>query len=164
MKPIIYQVEQIGSGFLAVMAKPVAGEWVDEEFKSIAEFGIKQIVSLLEIHESYDLGLIEEEKLAQSHGMKFLQYPIKDRGVPESRKGFSIVTKNLYHQIASGENTVIHCRAGIGRTGLVAAGILLHCGFSVDDAFEQISNFRGVNVPDTQEQIDWLKNLELSVI
>ena len=70
---------------------------------------------------------------------------------------FSHFTKRLYHEAAGGLNTVVHCRAGIGRTGIVAVGVLFHCGFEPIEAFEHISNKRGVSVPDTQEQIDWVK-------
>lgn len=40
MGPDIYKVDQLGQGFLAVMAKPVSGEWIDEEFSDIAPFEI----------------------------------------------------------------------------------------------------------------------------
>lgn len=156
MKPDIYIVELIGSGFLAVMAKPVAGEWIEEEFQGIANEGIKQIVSLLEAHESYEVGLSREQDYAQNYEMEFVSYPIPDRGLPTSVKQFSEFTRKLYHDIAGGKSTVIHCRAGIGRTGLVAAGVLLHCGFEPDDAFKHISKKRGVQVPDTEEQYNWV--------
>jgi len=156
MKPQIYKVELIGSGFLAVMAKPVSGEWIEDEFQAIADEGIFQIVSLLEPHEAYDIGLQEEEKYAKKYQMEFLSYPIQDRGVPESLTEYKKLTKNLYHEIAGGKNTVIHCRAGIGRTGVVAAGVLLHCGFEPKEAFEYISAKRNVQVPDTEEQVNWV--------
>jgi len=60
--------------------------------------------------------------------------------------------KRRYNEAAGGLNTVIHCRAGIGRTGIVAAGVLLHCGFEPMKAFEHISRKRGASVLDTQEQ------------
>jgi protein-tyrosine phosphatase len=156
MKPDVYKVEFIGSGFLAVMAKPVSGEWIEEEFMGIANEGINSIVSLLELHESYELGLQNEKHLAEKNGMEFVSYPLKDRGLPSSVDEFKNFTKELYHQIAGGKNTVIHCRAGIGRTGVVAAGVLLHCGFKPDEAFKHISEKRGVQVPDTEEQINWI--------
>ena len=156
MKPDIYTIEVIGSGFLAVMAKPVSGEWIEDEFLGIAKAGIKQIVSLLEVHEEYEVGLQNERKLAEHNHMEFVSFPIQDRGLPNSVSEFSKVTKKLYHEIADGKNTVIHCRAGIGRTGIVAAGVLLHCGFKPDEAFRHISAKRGVQVPDTDEQRNWV--------
>jgi len=41
MIPRIYEVENIGSGFLAVMAKPVSGEWIEEEFPKFVKFRYK---------------------------------------------------------------------------------------------------------------------------
>jgi protein-tyrosine phosphatase len=158
MYPDIYQVELIGSGSLSVMAKPVSGEWIEDEFSSIARVGINRIVSLLEEGEALEVGLSEERELAEKNGIEFISFPIPDRGLPSSIEQFSKFTKRLYHEAAGGKHTVVHCRAGIGRTGIVAAGILLHCGYEPLEAFEHISNKRGVSVPDTQEQIEWVKN------
>jgi protein tyrosine phosphatase (PTP) superfamily phosphohydrolase (DUF442 family) len=156
MTPDIYKVELIGSGSLSVMAKPVSGEWIDDEFSGIAKWGINRIVSLLEPREEMEVGLSEEKQYAEKYGMEFISYPIKDRGLPESIPGYLGFTKRLYHEAAGGLNTVVHCRAGIGRTGIIAAGVLLHCGFEPREAIEHISMQRGVAVPDTEEQIEWV--------
>lgn len=156
MKSDIYIVKTIGSGFLAVMAKPVSGEWIEDEFSGIAKKGVRQMVSLLEDHEAYGLGLQNENKLAEQNHMAFVSFPIQDRGIPNSISEFSNITKKLCQEIAEGRNTVVHCRAGIGRTGIVAAGILLHCGFKPDEAFGLISAKRGIQVPDTDEQRNWI--------
>jgi len=156
MKPDTYKIETIGRGFLAVMAKPVSGDWIEDEFIGIANAGITKMVSLLERHEEYEVGLQLEKELTQRNGMKFVSYPIHDRGLPSSVNDFSQFTHNLYHQIVGGSNTVIHCRAGIGRTGLVAAGVLLHSGLKAEEAFEKISAKRRVQVPDTEEQRNWI--------
>lgn len=138
------------------MAKPVSGEWIEDEFIGIREWGIDRIVSLLERHEEIELGLKEERSIATNFDMEFLSYPIPDRGLPESVDEYLRFSKRLYSDLAGGVNTVIHCRAGIGRTGLVAAGVLLYCGFEPTEALNHISDKRGVKVPDTQEQIDWI--------
>ena len=156
MKPQIYQVELIGSGSLSVMAKPVSGEWIDDEFRGIAEHGVNRIVSLLELEESRDLGLNQEKQYSEKNNIEFISYPIKDRGLPKSVSQYLAFTKDLYLESAGGLHTVVHCRAGIGRTGLVAAGVLLHCGYEPLEALKHISTKRGVEVPDTQEQIDWV--------
>ena len=156
MTPDIYKVEIIGSGSLSVMAKPVAGEWIDDEFSGIARWGIDRIVSLLENHEAIELGLGEEKRLVEKYKMEFISYPIPDRGLPASVREYLNFTRRLHDGMAGGLHTVIHCRAGIGRTGIIAAGVLLHCGFEPFEAFQHISNRRGVTVPDTQQQIDWV--------
>lgn len=156
MKPDIYQVESIGTGMLFIMAKPVSGEWIEEEFVGIANEGVNQVVSLLERGESFEVGLENESELVFKNGMNYISFQIKDRCLPPSVKQFSKFTKDLYHQIAAGENTVIHCRSGIGRSALVVAGVLLHCGFTAQEAFQRISESRGVQVPDTVEQEEWL--------
>ena len=164
MKSVLYSIESIGSGFLATMAKPVYSKDMGDEFAGIAKTGIKQIVSLLEDHEANEVGLNDEHLLTKQHGMHFVSYPIRDRSLPESIDIFSKFTKDLYHQIAGGRSTVIHCWAGIGRTGIVTAGVLLHCGFSTKEAFDHISLQRGLQVPDTLEQYNWLKQNENIIV
>ncbi|MEM7277713.1 MAG: protein-tyrosine phosphatase family protein [Pseudomonadota bacterium] len=156
MGPTFYKVELIGSGFLAVMARPVSGEWADQEFSGMHQSGIRQVVSLLEPHEAYELDLADEQALCEKHGLMFVSYPIPDRGLPPTVHGFADLARSIYHQSAGGQSTVVHCRAGIGRTGLVAAGVLLHAAFDVEEAFAHVSKQRGVEVPDTDEQRNWL--------
>jgi protein-tyrosine phosphatase len=156
MGPDIYKVTEIGEGFLSVMAKPVAGEWIEEEFLGISQYGIKVLVSLLELHEIRELGLSKAPQLCASNGMDYINFQIVDRSVPiMSPKIFSLIG-NVHRRVQLGENTVIHCRAGIGRTGLIAASILVKQGYSPSEAFALVSKARGVQVPDTQEQYDWV--------
>lgn len=155
MKPTFYQVELIGSGFLAVMTKPVS-EWLQVEISGLAMEGVERVISLLEPHEEYELGLNQEGEMCKKNRIDFIRFPIPDRGVPSCVSSFAELTKNTYHQSAGGHSTVIHCRAGIGRSGLVAASVLLHCVFKVEEAFSKVSASRGVNVPDTEQQREWL--------
>jgi protein-tyrosine phosphatase len=156
MRPVFFTVERIGSGLLAVMGRPRAGEWAADEFAGLAEQGITDIVSLLELSEARELGLADEHSHCASAGIRFKSFPIVDRGLPSSAADLSVLACDIYHRCASGAGTLIHCRAGIGRTGLVAAAVLLHCGFEPADAFATVGAARGVTVPDTAEQARWL--------
>ena len=133
-----------------------SGEWIEDEFSGIANWGIDRIVLLLESHEAVEVGLGDEQQIAQKYNMELISYPMPDKGLPHSVKDYLGFTKRLYHEASGGLNTVIHCWAGIGRTGIIAAGVLLYCGYEPKDAFKTISKQRGVAVPDTQEQIDWV--------
>ena len=156
MQSTIYEVEQIGRGFLAVMAKPATSRSIEYEFVGIAKKRIRKVVSLLEQSEARDVGLDRERELCEINGMEFVSYPITDWGLPSSVTEFAEFTRSMHQQIANGTNTVVHCGAGIGRTGMLAAGILLHCGYEPDDAFRHISQARGAPVPDTDEQRNWI--------
>ncbi|HBL43909.1 MAG TPA: protein tyrosine phosphatase, partial [Planctomycetaceae bacterium] len=83
-QPTIYPIQTIGGGSLSVMARPVAGEWIDDEFAGIARLGISHIVSLLEAQESIEIGLEDEPRLAEQHGMLFTSFPVADRCLPAS--------------------------------------------------------------------------------
>ncbi len=89
MGPTFYEIELIGSGFLAVMAKPVAGEWIDDEFSSLANAGLHRVVSLLEPHEAYEVGLGDEESLCEKYGMSFVSCPVADCGWSDYRYSLS---------------------------------------------------------------------------
>lgn len=156
MRPDIYKVSQIGQGFLAVMAKPVAGEWIEDEFRGIAQFGIHRLVSLLENHEIRELGLQTAPDLCSKNQVDFIHFPVKDRGLPSSFSATQKLVTQLHTDIFNGKNTVIHCRAGIGRTGLLASAVLLRNGLDTAAALALVSKARGVTIPDTEEQIDWL--------
>jgi protein-tyrosine phosphatase len=50
----------------------------------------------------------------------------------------------------------VHCRQGVGRTGLIAAGLLVMKGFSPEAAVKSLSASRGISVPETPGQRRWI--------
>jgi protein-tyrosine phosphatase len=50
----------------------------------------------------------------------------------------------------------VHCRAGIGRSSLIAACVLVLLGLAPAMAFDRIGKARGLKVPDTEGQRDWV--------
>jgi protein-tyrosine phosphatase len=163
MQPTLYEIERIGSGRLAVMGRPRAGDWASDEFSGLANLGVTEIVSLLQSAEAREIGLADEPAHCAVAGIRFHSFPIADRGVPASAKDLSRLACRLYHSCAGGSFAAIHCRAGIGRSALVGAAVLLHCGFTVRDAFSVISKARGIQVPDTAEQSEWLSRYQTAI-
>jgi len=142
------------------MAKPVAGEWVDDEFAGLRRLGVDRLVSLLEFHEQHELGLANESRFCEKHGMLFSSFPIPDRGFPDMGSAAELV-ESLFADIHAGEHAVVHCRGGIGRSGLIASAILIRAGHAADRALQMVSEARGVQIPDTEEQEHWVRSFEV---
>jgi protein-tyrosine phosphatase len=120
--------------------------------------GVSVVLSLLTKDEEAELDLAQEARQASAHGMKFLSYPIPDLQVPDSENRLSKVLDQLNAKLESCKNAVVHCRQGIGRTGLVAACLLVSKGIDPAKAIQDLSTARGISVPETAEQRKWIEH------
>ena len=141
---------------LAIMPRPRAGEWLEDEIASLRRQGVDVIVSLLTPEETTELELEQEAACCRSAGIEFLSLPIEDRSVPPDPNAARILIERLAGELRAGKAVAIHCRVGIGRSALVAACVLAGLGINTDDAFGLIGEARGCSVPDTDEQVEWV--------
>ena len=155
----VYWVEANTKGRLAVSARPRSGEWLQTETLSWKEQGLDTIVSLLEDEEIAELDLLLEGEFCAVAGLNYLRLPIKDRSVPTDRSCAIRLGTQLAQSLVDGRNILIHCRAGIGRTGLFAAAILVLTGVDPEGALSAVGQARRVPVPDTAEQREWVLDL-----
>jgi protein-tyrosine phosphatase len=159
MKPDIYWIDGVPCGRLAIMPRPRAGDWLDDEIAGWRDASIGAVVSLLEAEEVSELGLARQSELCRQHAIEFIAFPIPDRGVPESKQHAAALATRLVERLRVGTGVAIHCRAGIGRSSLIAACALGLLGIEPDAAFKAIGAARGVNVPDTEHQRKWVHSL-----
>ena len=156
MQVKIYWISDVKSGRLGIMPRPRGGDWLEDEIRSLKASDVDAVVSLLEREEVKELDITAERILCEANGISFLSFPIADRNVPPSKREALDFIQTLANLLWVGKSVVIHCRAGIGRSSLVAACILVFDGIPVSEAFERIENARGCSVPDTQEQREWV--------
>jgi len=159
MKAELYWIEGLRRGRLAIMPRPRSNDWLRDELASWHQVGVQLLVSLLCGEEVEELELADEATLALEVGLRFLSFPIPDRGVPESKEAFLKLIGDLSRDLAGGTGVGIHCRAGLGRSALVAACLLVKAGQAPAAAFAAISRARGLPVPDTDEQAEWVQSL-----
>jgi protein-tyrosine phosphatase len=138
---------------LGLMARPRGGDALADEVRAWQAASVGTVVSLLEAAEVRDLELRDQPRLCAGAGIGFRHFPIPDRGVPGSLKEVHLLVTELRAALDSGA-VAIHCRAGIGRTGLVAGCVLHDLGVPVADIFHRLSRSRGLPMPDTSAQAD----------
>lgn len=152
----IHWVRDIPPHRLGLMARPRGGDHLREEVASWQRASLDIVVSLLEAQEIRALELQEEPALCAEHGIVFRHFPIPDRGIPASQRDATALIAELGAELASGKAIAIHCRAGIGRTGLIAGSLLHGLGVPGQNIFRLLSRSRGIDMPDTSEQAEWV--------
>ena len=157
MRNELYWVAGPWPGKLALAARPRGGDWLLDELAGWKRAGIDSVLSLLTPEEQWDLDLVKEPAEAKNQGLVFTSFPIPDRDVPASEAEFSEALRSANEGLSRGKNLLIHCRQGIGRTGLFAACLLIRAGLSPSAAVDLVSATRGVAIPETSQQRDWIE-------
>lgn len=158
MNTQLYWVEGSWPGRLAISPRPRGGEWLEDEIRAWSQSGIDVVVSLLTCDEMKDLDLNEEAELCRAHSISFISFPIDDLSVPASRSEALSLVSAIERLLVEGHRIVIHCRGGIGRSGLLAASLLVSSGIEPEAALRQVSDARGFSVPETAQQIQWVRD------
>jgi len=159
MKPDLFWIPGPWSGRLAIAARPRGGDWLEDEATGWRRAGIEVVVSLLENEEASQLELLDEPRAAEENAVRFISFPIPDLGIPASKREAVALIASIAAALEEGKNVAVHCRQGVGRSGLIAAGVLMISGMSPDQAIQVVSSARGTAVPETDEQRQWAEHL-----
>jgi protein-tyrosine phosphatase len=123
------------------------GVWIRDlalDVEAIRGWGAEMVLTLLESHE---MDLLEVQRLPQeveARGMRWLHLPIRDESIPE--EAFELqwrAQKPHFHgTLKRGGRVLVHCRGGLGRTGLVAARLLVEFGMTPTNAILAVRQVR----------------------
>ena len=160
MKAEVHWLEGLFDGRrLAIMPRPRGGDWLEGEIRSLKDQGVNVLVSMLTAEENEELGLIEEPAAARAALMTFVSLPVEDRSIPPDDDAILRLADRLLGYLRRRLGVAVHCRAGIGRSAMLVACVLMKMGTTADQAIDLVAAARGCRVPDKDEQRHWIERI-----
>lgn len=131
------------------------------DIQAIEAWGANGVLCLVEPHELKMNKVEELPHAVQSAGMWWLHLPIIDMDIPNQdfEDAWAVEGERIRHALRIGERVAIHCYAGLGRTGMIAARLLVEMGLEPDQAIREVrrSNSRRIQ---TRGQSQFVRDLQ----
>jgi protein-tyrosine phosphatase len=150
-------------------APSLGGDWERDLATDLealeGKHGIGVLISLMEEYEYSGYGITELYERDEFGGIEVRRFAIQDMGVPreaESRE-FEAMVREVIENLERGQNVAVHCRSGLGRTGMVVACVLLALEYhTANEAIEDVRAARKGTVK-TEEQEGFVRRFEESL-
>jgi atypical dual specificity phosphatase len=148
-----------GPGRLWLCGKRFVGSDPEE---ALAETGADRIVCLCEAHELKERYPDYVEWLSEEPG-RSAWFPIPDVHAPALGPALDFLDE-LRSRLAAGEVLIMHCGAGIGRAGTMAAALLIRMGRSRTQALSTVAAHRPMAGPEAGAQEAFLIEVAASAV
>lgn len=101
--------------------------------------GVEQIVSLTSFSEIQEKAPGYATAIAHENvPFERVEVAIADYGVPADGQAFAATVQQAAESLNEGNTILVHCAAGIGRTGLFASCLLQALGLNTDEAVDRV--------------------------
>ena len=111
----------------------LSGSWEREmriDIRAVKSWGATAWLNLLTITEMLDLKVGNLEVAVKGSGIRYYHFPIEDGGIPDLtfEKLWNTSGPHLREELLQGGKILIHCKGGLGRSGMIAARLLVELG------------------------------------
>ncbi|MGH7108520.1 MAG: cyclin-dependent kinase inhibitor 3 family protein [Acetobacteraceae bacterium] len=136
------------------------GRWrrdLAADLDRIKAWGTAAVVSVIEAHELAALGVPELGPQVLARDMAWYHLPVEDGRAPAASfaKPWADARPALLRDLHEGRKIFVHCKGGLGRTGTIAARLLIECGHQPREAMAIVRRARPGAI-ETAEQETWL--------
>lgn len=119
----------------------------------LGRVGASSVVCLTEVAELLDRYPEYVAWLRAAHAERAVWFPVPDLHAPEADAAIILVV-DLARRLRDGDQVVVHCAAGFGRSGTLAACVLIALGVSAADALTLVAASRPMAGPEVGAQRD----------
>jgi protein-tyrosine phosphatase len=151
----LFPVEGPWPGRLAICSRPRAGSWLEDDIAALRDANLDILVSALVREEIAKLGIEAIPELCELHGIEYVHFPVGNLQVPADAAARAALER-WHAALWAGKGLAVHCFASVGRSPTLAAALLVMGGVAPGEAWRRIEAVRGRQVPDTNEQRDWV--------
>jgi protein-tyrosine phosphatase len=141
----------------------VSGD-VEEDIATILSLGIGTVVSLVSDAEMAMYGVLGLRSALRMSGLRSVQFVIEDKQAPADLQATRLLCASLLRWLGEGENILLHCIGGWGRSGTIAACLLAHQGYDAESAVELVRQARSPYCVETARQFDFVRTYARSLI
>ncbi len=133
------RIDQVaaGTGRIGMMACPgTGGPSLEADLATIRDWGARVVVSLIEAREFEALGVTDLGAHVEALGLDWYSLPLADMAAPDDHfeAAWKCLGAKLLETLSGGGSILLHCRGGLGRTGMIAARLLVELGRTPDTA------------------------------
>jgi protein-tyrosine phosphatase len=162
--PLFRQLDtELFPGHLYLHSMPGRLEDIDAAFNEMEARNIHRIVCLAEMFEVRKYSPLYYEAIQNGTVPvdQLVVVQVRDFHAPDTsseRELFVQTVDDALEALNSGMNILVHCAAGIGRTGTFVTALLLRHGMDLDEAIERVEETG--SYPGSSHQLEFLRVLD----
>ena len=142
-------------GQLGIARLPGRSGDLDGDLAAIRTWPASLVLSMTEPAEMAEFGAAGLAEALKQAGITHRMFPIRDFGAPDlESESWADIARDLHARLDAGEAVLLHCRGGLGRSGMVAMRLVIERGIIPEEALRMVRAMRPGAV-ETAEQERW---------